>query len=388
MEFYLSVQSVKACQVVVIDRSVTLLHKQCSIASYLREVIGEHGIGDLRSLVRNGAKCLKGLEVQVNHLTYKRKYKVKDMTAERASEVMFTIEEEGASRTVSVVQFFAEKYGKKVDPNLPCLSVGTEKRPNYIPMDVCSLVPDQPVVRVSASATQELIRVSARKRPQERSTELATHCDRFCDMSKVYRSEFGIKVNKRPLVVEGRMLPSPAITYANIQELRPVDGKWDIRDKRFYKSNSLNAGEWAILCFDRNIRRDTVEELKNRLSNRSSRLGLVLEIQTMIRNHLITVDMQQVNYSKGENEKLFTNLHSKHAEAGHELRMIVCIMPQNQDLYQEIKLVGDCKKFIVTQGIHSKNCNDRKMNEQYIHNCAVEDQSQIRRCQPQPQCVS
>ena len=194
---HLSVQPVFRSDVIVIDRSVTLFHKAGSVRDFLIETAGRGRMGDIRRLTSEGSRALKGLEVRVNHLTYRRKYKVRDVTPEKASGITIQLAGEEKVAVSLWLSFSSKSIRRKLiqtcpvsrldrtsDPTTNCLPMDRHNclpmdRHNCLSMDVCELVPDQLVVRVSPAAQQQLIRVSARTEPQRRADELAGLCADF-----------------------------------------------------------------------------------------------------------------------------------------------------------------------------------------------------------------
>uniref|UniRef100_A0A453NPZ5 PAZ domain-containing protein n=1 Tax=Aegilops tauschii subsp. strangulata TaxID=200361 RepID=A0A453NPZ5_AEGTS len=79
-------------------------------------------------------KALRDLKVEITHRgSLRRKYRVFGLTAQPTHELIFPIDDE----MKSVVEYFTEMYGFTIkQPHLPCLLVGNQKKPNYLPMEV------------------------------------------------------------------------------------------------------------------------------------------------------------------------------------------------------------------------------------------------------------
>jgi eukaryotic translation initiation factor 2C len=73
----------------------------------------------------------------------------------------------------SVTEYFKKTYGCVIcHPFLPCLQVGNQQRPNYLPMEVCKIVEGQ---RYSKHQNEKqittLLKVSC-QRPYEREKDI------------------------------------------------------------------------------------------------------------------------------------------------------------------------------------------------------------------------
>lgn len=70
--------------------------------------------------------ALKGLEIKVNHMTYRRKYKVKELSDKPANQITIDYEEKDGNgnpmptRKMTLVEFFVVAYGKTLTfPSFP-----------------------------------------------------------------------------------------------------------------------------------------------------------------------------------------------------------------------------------------------------------------------------
>ncbi|XP_044955160.1 protein argonaute 1D-like [Hordeum vulgare subsp. vulgare] len=84
-------------------------------------------------------KALRGVKVEVTHRgNMRRKYRISGLTTQATRELTFPVDEGGTIK--SVVQYFQETYGFAIKHTyLPCLQVGNQQRPNYLPMEKISL---------------------------------------------------------------------------------------------------------------------------------------------------------------------------------------------------------------------------------------------------------
>lgn len=243
-------QSVKTCfggAMLSIDRSATCFYAQSSLLRFIAKVLKvdmdrclqEKWTDAMKKKVRDE---LKGLEIQVSHLTYKRKYKIVGISQEETHQLSFDFVKTGqqdqqlSTEKKTVIQFFRETYKRDVRyANLPCLQVGSEKKPSYMPLEFCELVPDQHVRKgLTPDQSAKMIRAAASQQPHQRLSVIRDAAKQIADDSKKFRAEFGIAMRNTPLSIEARVLEVPEMTYANTT-VKPFDGKWDMKRRRFHQ---------------------------------------------------------------------------------------------------------------------------------------------------------
>lgn len=82
-------------------------------------------------------KALRGLRVEVTHRgEMRRKYRIAGLTKDSARDTRFQL---STGETKSVRDYFREIYKLQLRYDfLRCLQVGTEQKPNYLPIEVCA----------------------------------------------------------------------------------------------------------------------------------------------------------------------------------------------------------------------------------------------------------
>ncbi|ONM40116.1 Protein argonaute 1 [Zea mays] len=115
-------------------------------------------------------KALRGVKVEVTG-NMRRKYHISGLTSQATRELSFPVDDRGTVKTV--VQYFMETYGFSIQhTTLPCLQVGNQQRPNYLPMEVCKIVEGQHYSkRLNEKQITALLKVTC-QRPQERELDI------------------------------------------------------------------------------------------------------------------------------------------------------------------------------------------------------------------------
>jgi eukaryotic translation initiation factor 2C len=98
----------------------------------------------------------------------------------------------------SVVEYFQETYGFTIQhTSLPCLQVGNQQRPNYLPMEVCKIVEGQWYSkRLNERQITALLKVTC-QRPKDREMDILQTVYHNAYHEDPYAKEFGIKISDR-----------------------------------------------------------------------------------------------------------------------------------------------------------------------------------------------
>ena len=237
------------------------------------------------------------------------------------------------------------KYG-----HLPAIKVGSIKNPNYLPMDVCELVPDQHVRKnLTNEQMVEMIRSSASQTPAQRLEFIKQSAKSTIIESKSYLKEFGITFvsNNTPLKIEARILTPPPLVYGHNNTMQPFDGKWDVRNQSFFLPVALK--HWVIIAFS-NTAESRLGQLETMVKQTGFKLGM--EIQPAAKHVIIR------NYGPDTINNIFKK--AKEITNGNLQMIFFVINTRFQYLYESIKKVGDVDYGIVTQCIKEQNLNNLK----------------------------
>ncbi|XVF53694.1 hypothetical protein PTKIN_Ptkin05aG0119300 [Pterospermum kingtungense] len=181
-------------------------------------------------------KALRGVKVEVTHRgNMRRKYRISGLTSQATRELTFPVDERGTMK--SVVEYFYETYGFVIQhTQWPCLQVGNQQRPNYLPMEVCKIVEGQRYSkRLNERQITALLKVTC-QRPQEREYDIMQTVHHNAYHEDPYAKEFGIKISEKLASVEARILPAPWLKYHDTgreKNCLPQVGQWNMMNKAF-----------------------------------------------------------------------------------------------------------------------------------------------------------
>ncbi|OBZ72736.1 Protein argonaute 1B [Grifola frondosa] len=194
------------------------------------------------------------LKVSTTHLGYLRKRSIFRIMNTTASKTMFDCEELGGQ--VSVEQYFQRKYRIRLRHanDLPVINVGNARKPNFLPAEICEIVPGQAYRgKLDGDETAAMIRfacnppaINAESIVNEGFTELGLRPDAAA-ATLTTLGAFGVSVDQEMTVVPGRILPAPIVTY---KSGRPNvrDGSWNILDVKLQSGGNMT--NWAVLLVE------------------------------------------------------------------------------------------------------------------------------------------
>jgi eukaryotic translation initiation factor 2C len=140
--------------------------------------------------------------------------------------------------------------------DLPLIDVGQPGKPSYIPAELCAIEHGEPHLgKLGPKETSDMLKVASRKPAESAKTIVETGLQRLglSQPTTPVLNAFGIDVSNRMIVVPGRELPAPSVTYGKGQP-RVANGSWNILDVRFHQGGRMT--NWKVL-----VVRDSVEAL-------------------------------------------------------------------------------------------------------------------------------
>ncbi|KAH8033100.1 hypothetical protein HPB51_007001 [Rhipicephalus microplus] len=154
----------------------------------------------------------------------------------------------------SVADYFQNRYGRLVYPNLPCIQVGNLAHPVYLPLEVCEIVEGQHCrKKLDENHTSEMIKRTAQP-PAKHFNEIR---------------------HLEPTQLKGRVLEPPSLVFENNVVTKPREGTWELHGKHFYKAASLTRK--TLLNLIRFAQRDGLDNFVKLLVRTGNELGMRIE---------------------------------------------------------------------------------------------------------------
>ncbi|XP_067141267.1 protein argonaute-2-like [Centruroides vittatus] len=355
-------QSVRIAQwkpMLNVDISATTFYKSGPLINFVEEVLNTNVKQDRELNVRQIKilrKELKSLKITVNHLQYKKTYKINSVTSEPARYVYFTWERENSPFHISVVDYFKKQYGELRYSHLPCICVGNTTKYSYFPLEICEVCPDQHCnKKLDDKQVAEMIRNTARS-PQVRFNDITKAVKQTCEENKELNRKFGIVINSQPVRVDGRVLTPPVVMYGQLEEILPKNGAWDLREKNFYRF--IDVEWWAFVSMSWNVCKETdMLNFARMICQGGKKFGMIINKPCYVKEYSPANDSV---------ERLFKSIIS----SWPRIQLIMIVLPSrgNGSVYAEIKEIAEIRMGLITQCVKDANISGKKCNAQLICN--------------------
>lgn len=185
-----------------------------------------------------------------------------------AHEVKFSFVDRGKPNAkpqeVTIAEYFKRQHGITLkQPGLSVLNVGTRDDPQYLPMELCTVLPGQAYRRLlSGDQTSEMLKFAARfpnlngmsiagtaqvPGPGLRLLQLADDPGKPNPQGQSVHP-FGVSIGTSMITVPGRILVTPQVKYAQ-KTITPRSGSWNCADQKFSRPGKFN--RWQVLIINR-----------------------------------------------------------------------------------------------------------------------------------------
>ncbi|KAL8135054.1 protein argonaute 1-like [Apium graveolens] len=307
-------------------------------------------------------KALRGVKVEVLHRgTMRRKYRISGLTSQATRELTFPVDERGTMK--AVVEYFRETYDVVLkQTQLPCLQVGNQQRPNYLPMEVCKIVEGQRYSkRLNERQITALLKVTC-QRPSDRESDILRTVQHNAYADDPYAKEFGIKISDKLASVEARILSPPWLKYHETgRETRclPQVGQWNMMNKKMVDGGIVN--NWMCVNFARNVQDNLATGFCSELAQMCTISGMRFNPNPVL--PVAGARSEQV-------ERVLKTRFQDVQKLKKELDLLIVILPDNNgSLYGDLKRICETDLGIVSQCCLTKHVF--KMSKQYLANVAL-----------------
>ncbi|CAM0908526.1 unnamed protein product [Alopecurus aequalis] len=366
--FYQTIRPTQMGLSLNIDMSATSFFEPLPVIDFVGQLLNT----DIRTRSLSDAervkikKALKGVKVEVTHRgNIRRKYRISGLTPQATRELSFPVDKGGTVK--SVIQYFQETYGFAIQHTyLPCLQVGNQQRPNYLPMEVCKIVEGQ---RYSKRLNQSQIRALLEEtcqRPHDRERDLVQMVNHNSYHDDPYAKEFGIKISERLASVEARVLPAPRLKYSETgreKDCLPRVGQWNMMNKKMVNGGRVRS--WMCVNFARNVQDSVATGFCRELARMCQASGMDFAPEPIL--PAIYVRPDQVERG------LKARFHDAMTILGpqrREVEMLIGILPDNNgSLYGDLKRVCEIELGLISQCVLTKQVF--KMNKQILANLSL-----------------
>ncbi|KAL8088025.1 hypothetical protein AgCh_037970 [Apium graveolens] len=352
-----------------IDVSTTMILTPGPVIDFLK---ANQGAREARAIDWVKAKkMLKNMRVKATHSN--REFKIIGLSEKPCTELYFTLKGksgDGANgevqpEEISVYDYFTRHRNLQL-PNsayFPCLDVGKPKKPNYLPLELCSLVSLQRYTKSLSSMQRASLVEKSRQKPLERKKVLTDSMLNYRYDEDPLLAACGISIEKQLTKFDGRVLEAPKLKVGRNEDCIPRNGRWNFNNKRLL--NPIKIERWAVVNFS--SRCDT-SQLSRELINCGRGKGIIIE-------RPFTLIEEEHQYRRANPlmrvDKMFEQIKVK---LPGPPEFILCVLPEkkNSDIYGPWK-----KKSLSDFGIATQCVSPIKINDQYLTNVLLKINSKL-----------
>ncbi|KAJ4830357.1 Protein argonaute 16 [Turnera subulata] len=313
-------------------------------------------------------RMLKNLRVKARHNNME--FKIIGLSEKRCFEQYFSMKLKnslGETETVDITvsDYFTKRCGIELtsSASFPCLDVGKPKRPNYLPLELCSLVSLQRYTKALSSMQRASLVEKSRQKPLDRIRSITDAVQHYRYDDDPVLSSCGISIGRQLMQVDGRVLETPKLKVGNSEDCIPRNGRWNFNNKTLLQPIHIN--RWAVVNFS--ARCDT-SHISRELINCGRKKGIDIERPLT----LIEEDPQARRGSPlARVENMFEQIIAK---LSRPPQLILCVLAErkNSELYGPWK-----KKSLSDYGIVTQCISPFKITDQYLTNVLLKINSKL-----------
>ena len=262
-------------------------------------------------------------------------------------------------REISVIDYFQRHHQRRLKyPELPCVICGTSAKPVYFPLEVCHVPAQRRQLMQDSTASAEMIRVTAAG-PDNRKRDIQSQMQNYVCKDRTPR-DYGLDIKSQMVQVRARVLTPPRVFYSRDQFLDPSGGAWNLRGQTGLRkapdraSGNSELSQWAIISFDRYVRRDDCYDLGRTLKQKMEQFIGIRVTAEPICESLDQGGGGGRGYPGGENiEDCLKRVVRKFRD---KPQIVFCVLPKfdNKHIYNSIKECAEIEIGVRTQCIMNK----------------------------------
>lgn len=344
------------------DVSTTMIVKPGPLVDFL---IANQGVRDPFSIDWVKAKkMLKNLRVSTRPSN--QEFKIVGLSDDNADRQLFTLKKRNAKDGNEDSDFYTEeitvcdyfKSHKSIElsysARLPCVNVGKPKRPTYVPIELCSLVPLQRYTKSLTTLQRSSLVEKSRQKPHERMAVLSEALrQNNYDADPMLRA-LGITISKDFTKVDGRVLQAPKLRVGNGEDFFPRNGRWNFNNKKLMNPTKIE--KWGIVNFSA---RCQMQFLVRDLLKCGNLKGIQMDEPYAV----IEENRSMCRAPAGHRvENMFGEIKTRFPGAPY---FLLALLPErkNSDIYGPWK-----RKCLAEFGIFTQCIAPSKVNDQYLTN--------------------
>ncbi|CAH1444767.1 unnamed protein product [Lactuca virosa] len=351
------------------DVSTTMILTPGPVIDFLKS---NQNARDFRSIDWVKAKkMLKNLRIKTSHNNME--FKITGMSEKPCNQLLFPLRvkkddgtyDDDKTINITVLDYFTKhrKIEITYSAYIPCIDVGKPKKPNYLPLELCSLVSLQRYTKALSTLQRASLVEKSRQKPPEKMRVITDAMKKYNYDDDPLLSSCGITIEKQLAQVEGRVLEAPKLKVGNGEDISPRNGRWNFNNKKLF--TPIKIEKWVVVNFSA---RCDASYLSRELINCGRNKGIIIDRPFS----LMEEDPQNRKFGPVIRvEKMFDQILAKLPGAP---QFLLCILPErkNSDLYGPWK-----KKCLSDYGVVTQCMCPVKITDQYLTNVLLKINSKL-----------
>nr|AJA90764.1 Argonaute 4 [Ephedra trifurca] len=314
---------------------------------------------------------LKGVKVRTMHTGVESK--INDISVAPCDKLSFSLKTRGSDgadpsfEDLTIAEYFRRRWNIVRFPNLPCLDLGSKKHPNYVPVELCEILPLQRYTKSLSVYQRASLAEQSRQKPGTRMEVLTKAMDLNSYNDDKLLKSCKVSVDKNLVPLKGRVLSPPMLLFGNNKLEQPRNGRWNFTDKGLFEP--VKVPVWALVNFSRRTKAEVENMARQMHSTFSRRFGVEFEPC-----QAIVGEYPPPPYGTSPSERVNRMFDRLKSQLGAKPTIVVCILQERKssDVYGPWK-----KKCLSDLGIPTQCIAPSKVNDQYWTNVALKINAKI-----------
>lgn len=247
-------------------------------------------------------------------------------------------------KEISVVDYYGKKYAAFLRyPFLPLIDAG---KGGFIPMEFAWIEPMQRYAfKLNPDQTAAMIKIAV-TRPEVRKQNIQRQMSYLDQANDPVLAHYGAHFETEFTKTQARLLPAPTVNFSVGTATPGTSGRWDLRGKRFWKSNVVPLLAWGFVVMDNCVALPQLQQFAKTFRTTFVGHGGICSADPLLLNapgDIKTNPAQVVSWAHGQitnSKKMFTQL------------LFVVVQHRNSPHYIRLKKSGDCRFGILTQVVN------------------------------------
>lgn len=346
-----------------LDLAATTVIKPSSVIEFIQKHFNQE---NLSSIDWDKVKrVLKGIKVETPHT--RMTHRILGFSDAPCSEQRFLKKKTDSTGNtteveVTVHEYYILQYNIRLkSPNLPCIAAGRIRKPTYIPIELCNIIPGQRYIKALSSTQRQHMIDQARQRPEIRQQMVQKAMEMSNYNSDHHIQDFNMKIEETMMRIQGRLLDPPRLKFQNIEET-PRNGRWNFNNKIMAAGAQIKS--WVVLNFDSRIASQNVSQIAQDLERVCRTKGMDIGPASFFFSD------PPGSYRLPPLERVTSMIKRVQLDCKSAPDFMLCILPIRKtcDLYGPLKKLLQTKLGVITQCIAPQR---PPLKDQYLTNVAL-----------------